>query len=145
MSDVISRRVRRNGGTTVVQERERITKDLQELGQEWATAELRGDTAFHERRLADDFIAVGPRGFMLTKDQWIARYQSGDLKHDSLEWSDATPRVYGETAVVIGRQTAQGSYQGHPIGGAFRTTLIFIRQDGEWRIASLHLSPIVEG
>lgn len=46
----------------------------------WATAELRGDAAFLESTLADDFVGIGPLGFMLTKQEWIGRHQIRRLK-----------------------------------------------------------------
>jgi ketosteroid isomerase-like protein len=115
---------------------------VQELGQKWAAAELRGDTATLDHMLVDDFVGIGPRGFMLTKEQWLARYTSGGLRQDSFTWDEVRVRVYGDAAVATGRQTQQGTFQGHDIAGQFRVTQVFVRQDGRWLLAALHLSPV---
>src|SRR5262249_28713446 len=125
-------------------ERRQVTaRQIEELARRWADAGRRGDTEAMRRLLADDFVGIGPRGFMLTKPEWIGRYESGALKTESFAWEDATVRVFGDAAVVIGRQTSRVSYQGQPVEGQFRTTLIFVAIDGEWRLAGLQLSPIV--
>jgi ketosteroid isomerase-like protein len=117
---------------------------LQELGQEWAAAELRGDTTFLGRTLTDDFVGVGPRGFLLTKEQWLARYASGDLRFDSFTFDEVQTRVYGDAAVLIGRQSQTGTHRGQDVKAQLRATLIFVKQDGSWRLAGVHLSPIGE-
>jgi ketosteroid isomerase-like protein len=123
--------------------RHATARQIEEIARRWADAELRGDTEAMRRLLADDYVGIGPRGFMLTKPEWIGRYESGALKNESFAWDDATVRVYGDAAVVIGRQTSRVSYQGQPVEGQFRTTLIFVAIDGEWRLAGVQLSPIV--
>ena len=55
--------------------------DVLRLADEWIAAELRGDTAYLERTLADDFVAVGPLGFLLTKQEWIGRHRSGNMSY----------------------------------------------------------------
>jgi ketosteroid isomerase-like protein len=122
--------------------RDHAEQQVARLADAWAAAEVRADTAFLERTLADDFIGVGPLGFMLNKQEWLARHQSGDLKYDALDLDEVTVRVYGEAAIVIGHQVQSAAYRGNSIPGQFRITLVFVYQQGQWRLASLHLSPI---
>jgi ketosteroid isomerase-like protein len=119
-----------------------MEQELKKLSEEWAAAELRGDTAFLGRTLADDFVGIGPRGFMLTKEDWLQRITSGALKYDGFDWDEVQVRAYGDAAIVIGRQAQKARYQDRPIEGEFRTTLVFVRQQGGWLLAGLQLSPI---
>src|SRR5437868_356750 len=122
--------------------REHTEQEIARLADAWATAELRADAAFLERTLADDFIGVGPLGFMLTKHEWLARHQSGDLKYDALDLNEVTVRVYGEAAILIGRQVQNAAYRGNSVKAELRTTLVLVHQQGQWQLAGLHLSPI---
>jgi ketosteroid isomerase-like protein len=119
---------------------------LEKLGEDWAAAELRGDTASLGRMLAEDFIAVGPRGFMLSREQWLSRHGSGSLTYKTFEWDEVEVRVHGDAAVMIGRQTASAVYQDgdvrHEIEDQFRTTLIFVEEEGRWLLLGLQLSTI---
>ena len=94
------------------------------------------------RTLADGFVGIGPRGFMLTKEQWLARYASGDLRHESFTWDEVAVRRYAEAAVATGRQTQRGAYQGRDIAGQFRVMQVWVQQHGRWLLAGLQLSPI---
>jgi ketosteroid isomerase-like protein len=122
------------------------TIQLEKLGEDWAAAELRGDTAALGRILADDFIAVGPRGFMLNREQWLSRHDSGSLSYESFEWDEVSVRIHGDAAVMIGRETARGRYQDgdfrYEIQDQFRATLLFVEEQGRWLLIGLHLSPI---
>ena len=121
---------------------EQIEQEVLRLADAWATAELRGDTAFLEARLTDDFIGIGPLGFMLTKQEWLARHRSGDLKYEAFNLDEVKVRVYNDAAVLTGRQVQNAAYRGNPIQGQFRTTLVFVQQQGQWQLASLQLSTI---
>ncbi len=79
---------------------------------------------------------------MLTKQEWLARHQSGDLKYESFTLDEVKVRVYNDAAILTGRQVQNGAYRGNSIQAQFRTTLVFIQQQGQWRLASLHLSTI---
>ena len=123
------------------------TEELKQVAEEWASAELRGDTASLGEILADDFVGVGPRGFMLTKEQWLARHETGNLRYDSFGLDEVGVRLYGNAAVMVCRQSAEGVYEDengrYDIHEQFRATLVFVRQQGRWLLAGLHLSPIL--
>jgi ketosteroid isomerase-like protein len=119
-----------------------MEEQVKELGQTWAAAELRGNAEELGALLADDFVCVGPLGFVLDKAQYLGSRRSGDLKHEAFAWEDVRVRLYGETAVAVGVQTQRSTYQGRDASGRFRVTQIAARQGGAWRIAGLHLSPI---
>jgi ketosteroid isomerase-like protein len=123
------------------------TQKITELGEDWAAAELRGNTSSLRGILADDFIGVGPRGFMLTRDQWLSRHDLGSLRYESFGLDEVEVRLYGDAAVMVCRQSAVGAYEGEngrfDLNEQFRATLVFVKQDGHWRLASLQLSPIL--
>jgi ketosteroid isomerase-like protein len=122
--------------------REQIEQEVAQLADTWVAAELQRDTAFLEQLLADDFVGVGPLGFLLTRQEWLARHQTGDLKYDVHTLDEAQARVYNEAAIVIGRLTQQATYRGNPVNAQLRTTLVFIQQHGQWRLAGLHFCNI---
>lgn len=117
------------------------TRQVEEFAREWATAEQRGDAAFLGGALTDDFVGVGPLGFVLNKEQWVGRF-AGGLSYESFALDEVEARFYGEAAVVTGRQKQAGGFQGHDVGGEFRATLVLVERDGRWLLASWHASPI---
>jgi ketosteroid isomerase-like protein len=93
---------------------------IRDLERRWAEAETRGDIAALDELSTDDFRLIGPAGFVLDKQQWLDRYRHGDMVTTSLRFEDAQTRLYGNTAVTIGRQVQEAAYQGHPANGQFR-------------------------
>ena len=117
------------------------SRQLEEFAEEWAAAEQRKDTAFLEVALTDDFVGIGPLGFMLNKEQWLGRY-AGGLSYESFGLYEMDTRFYGGAAVATCRQTQAGEFQGNDVGEEFRATLIFAEREQRWLLAGLHLSPI---
>ena len=113
-----------------------------DLGQRWADAELRADVETLDSLLDADFVCVGPLGFVLNKEQYLAGRRSGDLKQEDFNWQDVRVRVYGDAAIALGSQVQKTTYQGHDASGQFRATQVYVRKGTGWVLASLHLSPI---
>ena len=107
---------------------------------EWSAAEQAGDTERLEALLTDDFAGVGPLGFILPRQAWLARHRQGDLIYDSFGLAEIHVRVHGQAAVVTARNNTLGSYQGHPIPEATRATLVLVSDAGHWHLAAIHMS-----
>ena len=117
-----------------------MADSIQAFLDEWSAAEGAGDTEQLDAMLTDDFTAVGPLGFILPRQAWLARHRPGELAYDSFGLAEVQARVRGEAAVVTARNNTIGTYQGHPIPEASRTTLVLIRDAGNWQLAAAHMS-----
>lgn len=117
-----------------------ILDDLDDVLTRWIDAECRGDTAALDALLDGDFRGDGPRGYVLSKEQWLDRYRNGDLANIAFTWQDMQIRLHDHTAVVTGVQTQSSHYQGDDWSGRFRGTLVVVRRDGRWSLVNLQLS-----
>jgi ketosteroid isomerase-like protein len=117
-----------------------MTQTIDQFLSEWTTAEQRGDTGSLEVLLTDDFLGVGPLGFVLPKSGWLGRF-SGGLAYESFTLDETHARRHGEAAVVTARQTGRGTLQGRPLPvEAVRATLTLVNMKDRWRLAGVHLS-----
>jgi ketosteroid isomerase-like protein len=126
-----------------MQHEQQTTSDaLRQLEASWAQAERQGDVEALRALTAEDFRLVGPVGFVLDREQWLSRYRGGDLVTHELSLEEPETRIFGDTALTIGRHVQQAEYQGRPVDGAFRATHIAVRERGRWVLAGIQLSPI---
>lgn len=116
--------------------------DVRRLSQDWVEAEVHGDAAALEGLTAADFTVVGPVGFVLDRQQWLARYRDGTFTTSELAYADVDVRVYGDAAVSVGVYTQKAAFRGSPADGSFRATHVAVRGADGWRLAGMHLSPI---
>jgi ketosteroid isomerase-like protein len=116
--------------------------ELEDFGRRWGKAEIEGDVTVLDALATKNFMLVGPLGFVLDKAQWLDRYSSGDFVTSALDWRDTQVRVFGDCAIVVGVHDQEAAYRGQPNNGQFRATHILVREDGAWRLAGMHLSPI---
>src|SRR5438046_9450196 len=86
-----------------------VEDDLAELGENLRRAELLGDVVVLGDVLAPDFRGIGPRGFILTKEDWLAKHRTGDLKYEAFERREMTQRTNGGAANVTGGESTKAS------------------------------------
>ncbi|MFB9685263.1 nuclear transport factor 2 family protein [Amycolatopsis plumensis] len=119
-----------------------VEEQVREFGRVWAAAEERGDTEVLAGLATEGFRLVGPLGFVLDREQWLARYRDGGLVTEKLAWSGVEVRGFGGTAIAIGVHEQVATHRGNPVNGRFRATHVLVREDDRWRLAGIHLSPI---
>jgi len=118
-----------------------MTTAIDDLLTTWAAAELSGDGDALDGLLTDDFLGIGPVGFMLPKQAWLSRFSQG-LHYDSVELDDVSVRTYNDAALVVATQRAVGTHQGNPTPPTTRVSMTVVR-DGDadrWRIAGMQYS-----
>ncbi|HXQ33165.1 MAG TPA: nuclear transport factor 2 family protein, partial [Anaerolineales bacterium] len=95
----------------------------------WTEAHLRGDVQTLEAIMAFDYVKIKSDGSLSDKKTTFAAYQPDRRAWDVARGDEYDVRVYGETAVVIGRWTARGHNDGQPFDYAARFLSIYVRRD----------------
>jgi ketosteroid isomerase-like protein len=114
-------------------------QQLLNLEQEWVTAENQHDAATLRRILDDKFVSSSGSK-PIDKETFIRDIVSGDVDPSASQTlTDRTVIVDGDTAVVVGTDTAAGVDQGAAYTVVFRYTVTYIRRQGQWRALAEHL------
>jgi ketosteroid isomerase-like protein len=113
------------------------------MNSEWVTALLQRDTATLARIMARDCTFTYPLEGDGT-EQFIADVGSGDLSMESMTRDNVEVRVFGQTAVLTGVDTAKWVYKGHVIEGYYRTIHVYAERDDRWQLVAIQACPIAQ-
>jgi len=114
-----------------------IKQEVEDLEQQWRTAQLAGDAAAMDKLLADDYIGISLNGQVNTKAQQIARISSRRAILTRLDLSEMKVKLIGEIAIVTSRAEVEGTSDGTSVKGTYRYTRVYQHeQSGDWKITS---------
>ena len=104
------------------------------LEMEWADADRKGDLAWFERNLAENYSGISSRtGKLNTKADEIADIKTRKDVFTSVAASDMQVRVEGDTGVVTGVYHMKGrDEKGQPVDRRIRYTDVYVKRDGRW-------------
>lgn len=102
----------------------------------WTEAHLRGDVEILEAIMAFDYLKIQSDGSLSDKKTTLASYQPDRRAWDVARGDEYDVRIYGDTAIVIGRWTARGNNDGQPFDYAARFLSIYVRRDGRWQMVA---------
>jgi hypothetical protein len=117
-----------------------MSDDVRAVQDRFDRAELTGDRETLRELIADDFLSIGPRGFVLDKQQWIDRH--GEFSYQQLDTSEVDVRHHGDTAVVRNVQRNQATYRDQHVAVDTRVSQVWVRQDERWRLVAIQFSPL---
>jgi ketosteroid isomerase-like protein len=106
-------------------------------------AELAGDAEALDGLLTPDFLSIGPKGFVLTKSEWIGRHIH--FTYHALDVNEVDIRLYGDAAIVRNVQRNRATYDGNETAIAVRVSQTWVRQGDAWQLAGIQFSPLAEG
>ena len=110
-----------------------VTWELTQIEQRLVKSWVDGDRAAVDAILAHDWSVIDMTGHVLTKEQVMKEFSSGDRRIESGSIDDLKVREFGEIAVVTGRSELTGSYRGNRVTVAQRFTDVFAKRDGRWQ------------
>lgn len=113
------------------------------LQDQFDQTEIRADANVLQELMAEDFLSIGPRGFVVTKQEWIDRHQLYRYLH--LDITDRTVHLYEKAAIVCDIQRNQSLYQGETREFNNRVMQVWVEIDGQWRLAGIQSSPLAQG
>ena len=108
-------------------------QELMRLEDQSHEAFLRNDTETLDRILADDFVFTDPEGKFVTKAEWIADMESGELTFESIHMDDLRVRIFGDAAVTNGRVTMKTRSKEGSINSQYCYIVMYVRRDGRWQ------------
>ncbi|HKP46773.1 MAG TPA: nuclear transport factor 2 family protein [Pyrinomonadaceae bacterium] len=114
---------------------------LLQLNDEWMKALVRHDVAVLNEIMADDFLWAYPfEGD--DRDQFVGDVISGDVKVEYLSRENLSVRIWRDTAIVVGTDSAKWYYQGHDYSGHYKVLNVYARRDGKWQLVCIQACPI---
>ena len=119
-----------------------VEEQIKVLQGQVVQAQLKGDTSFFEKHYAVDATIIHSDGKLFSKTQEIETLKSGALKYDSVDVRDLKIRVSGDTVVVNGQSSAKGMLNGKSFSGDFRTTRVWVKQKGNWKVVAFQATRV---
>ncbi len=114
---------------------------LRQLNDEWVKAIVRHDVDTLDRIMADDFLFAYPLEGD-DKAQFLSDVIAGNLRVEFLTRDNVSVRIWGDTAVVTGRDSAKWFYQGREWSGHYKIIHIYAHRDNDWKLVALQACPI---
>ena len=129
------------GESTARSSQIQIEQLLRQMNDDWLKALVRADSETLDRIMADDFFFAYPMEGD-DKTQFIGDVVSGDIRVENVKRENISVRIWGDTAVLTGKDSARWWYQGHDYSGHYKVINVYSRRNDRWQLVSVQACPI---
>lgn len=110
--------------------------DVLSAEKEWTQAHLATDVEALDRLMHPDYKIIKPDGVVWGKETALASYVPGKRFWTEAESSEYLVRIYGVTAIVIGKWKTKGVNNGESFDYSARYTSVWIKEKGKLMMVS---------
>ena len=118
---------------------------VEKLDRDLSAAGVRNDLDASSRLIADQAVFVDDvhdAGKTRTKADILAFMRSPDYTPKSETFDDIHSKQFGDTVVLWGRVTTQGTYKEKPVRDTFNFTDVWQKHNGEWQQVFTRATPV---
>lgn len=101
------------------------------------------DESTLERLVSDRCRIIGPKGFSISKQEWIRPHVDDVYELVTLEVIESSTEEFGSTAVVVDLHQSVCIFKGERIEGLFRVTSVW-HHDEAWQLVALQYTAVSE-
>lgn len=113
------------------------------LEDEMRIAVLKGTAGWWVEHLSEGYTGTDFQGKVSNRDQTIELQRSTDLVYDAWNLSDRAVHTFnGDTVIVTGKVTVEGTYRGQSISGDFQFTRVWVKNGLVWELAAAQYTKI---
>jgi ketosteroid isomerase-like protein len=122
---------------------EQYKHQVEKLEDVWSAAQLSGDVTAIDQLLSDDYVGITMSGQVVTKIQQLDRMRKRTMVLSKYDLTDMKVKLIGTTAVVTSLAEIEGSNDGQPIHGTFRSTRVYTRLlSGVWKVTNFEATRV---
>ena len=119
-----------------------ISEELAQAHRQVLGALVEGDRSTLEHLVSDDCQIVGPKGFMIGKDEWIGTHSEGVYEQVLLEVEQSQVTTYDGLAVRCDLQRSECLFHGETIAGLFRVLNVWRRAGASWQLVAIQYTAV---
>jgi ketosteroid isomerase-like protein len=118
---------------------------VEKLEEVWRTSQLNGDVDAMDKLLSDDYVGITMTGQVVTKTQQLDRMRDRSLVLTKIDLQELKIKMLGSTAIVTSLADVDGTSDGEPMHGTFRSIRVYSRlPSGAWKITNFEATRVSE-